>query len=213
MGLLHVDPKKADLDTQGRSALLVAPVRADTETLAAISEWAASSQAPIFCLPKDIERLEADGFGNYRFLKLDGYREVDFQGGTLEFFPAKRVENRSGLQVVARQILSQLGLYRSDSFHVRIWPERERPVLVLAHANLDAVEATVLRGTEKPSLAIVLDNQSDSASLERLSRALGGVAIKRRNELSGLIETMPSDPSLERSRRREIGLWAASGDR
>lgn len=152
MGLLVIQPVTIDPVDLESSSLVVFPHRVDAATFNVGVEWAAGTQTPIFCIPADIERFEKEGFGAYRFHKLDGYREVDYQGGAVEFFPAKK-RRLKGIKGWTQEVGDWLGISTSPGYHVLIKPKGEHPILYLASTFIDPSEWTALIQSN-PSLIV-----------------------------------------------------------
>lgn len=136
MGQVVVQPKTLNPTEIEEAALVVYPQRISKDVFEVGVEWAASTQTPIFCIEDDVERFEKEGFGAYRFHKLDGYKEVDYQGGSIEFFPA-REKDLKGLRGLTSNLARFLGKKNSSSFHFLLRPKGEAPILYLANDQLD----------------------------------------------------------------------------
>ena len=139
MGYITLQPKVSDVHDIEKSDLVLFPERMDEQSLNVIVDWAAGTQTPIFCHKSDIAQLESMGFGAYRFHALDGFKEVDFQGGTVDFYPAKRPKKR-GISGFVIEFLEKFGVLKTPSFHVLIKPKKEKPILFLTGTHIDAVE-------------------------------------------------------------------------
>ncbi len=139
MGQLVISPNRLDLEDLKQSGLVLFPFRISDKQKAVLVEWAGLSQAPIFCHKSDIAKLEEEGFGAYRFHSLQNLREVDFQGGSLEFFPARRPKGKNLIAKVQGlgEYLEMLPVY---SFHTFIRPLGEKSVVYLASPQLEDLE-------------------------------------------------------------------------
>lgn len=143
LGTLLIQPSTATAHDLERAALVIYPHRISAAQLAVAVEWAAASQCPIFCHEKDIDKMVKQGFGAYRFHGISGYREIAFQSGTLDLFPAKR-ERASGIKGRFLEFSETFGFLRAPSFHVMIHSRGEASILYLSSPNVDAVEWKVL---------------------------------------------------------------------
>jgi hypothetical protein len=143
MGIIIVQPETAPAEIIEQASLVVFPFRMNEKNKLAAIEWAALSQTPIFCHSTDIPALVAEGFGAYRFHKLDGFREVDFQGGAIDFFPARRPKSRN-LKGFVLEIFEWMGLIKAPSFHFAVRPKNEQPILFLGGGEFEATEWNVI---------------------------------------------------------------------
>src|SRR5690606_39109531 len=100
-----------------RSRYLVFPDRIPDASFDVAVEWAAHSEAPIFCTAHDMRRFVKEGFGAYRFNTLGGFREIGFEGGSLKFVPA-RPKASKGLGGWLRELGDAWGLISRESYHV-----------------------------------------------------------------------------------------------
>jgi len=139
MGQLVIQPIFATAKDITASRLVVYPFRIPSPYTDTVVEWAARSQTPIFCHRKDFSALELEGFGAYRFHGLDQYRVVDFQDGSLEFFPARRPREHSFAGLV-KEATEWLGMRATFSYHVVVRAHGERPLLFLASPELDRAD-------------------------------------------------------------------------
>lgn len=144
MGQIVINPGRLDLEDLSNAKLLVFPFRLSGEQRKLLKEWARLSQTPIFLHKSDIAKMVEDGLDRYRFHPLQGLREVDFQGGSLEFLPAKRLR---GNNLVARiqglgEYLDVLPVY---AFHVLIRPLGEKSCLYLASPQIEERDIRIFR--------------------------------------------------------------------
>jgi len=145
MGQLVVQPESLDRMDLYKTQLLLCPYRMNDVQLNAVADWASVSQIPIFCHTEDIQKFEEEGFGAYRFHKLDGYREVDFQGGAIEFFPAKRLQKKISFMSRLKDALEHFSFVAPEAFHILIRPIDEKSVLFLASPKLDFADLQVFK--------------------------------------------------------------------
>jgi len=139
LGAIVVQPSKLLANELREVALVVFPYPLSEDEFATAVEWAASTQTPIFCLPSEIKKFEVEGFGTYRFHKIDGYREFDFQGGTIEFFPARR-RRLKGIKGLTQEMAEFMGWTNNPGYHVFVRPKLETPVLFLTNNVIDTSE-------------------------------------------------------------------------
>ena len=156
MGQIVFQPSSIDKEEIQNATLVIFPERVDHHDIAVVTEWAGSTQTPIFCNSQDIALFEAEGFGGYRFHRLDSYREVDFQKGSIEFFPAKRWK-KSGWRASIEQSLEYFGVLRIPAFHVLIRPKNERPILFLASPQIDRAEWSMFSGFQPSEIVGSVD--------------------------------------------------------
>lgn len=148
MGRLLIQPARFPTEDEVKSeelrpSMLIYPRRMSEGEIEAATEWAASTKLPIFCHAKDIPRLMDEGFGAYRFNKLDGYKEIYFRGGVIEFYPAHR-QPRPGFKGLMQEAGEFFRVLPTQHYHVLLRPQRESPVLHLASSRIDTVEWQVL---------------------------------------------------------------------
>jgi hypothetical protein len=163
MGSILIQPSEGPGQTRRlptiNPGLLLFPKRMESdEELNVAAEWAACTQSPIFCHAKDISKLIDEGFGSYRFNKLEGYREIFLAGGVVEFYPARRAL-KPGLRGMLNEAGDFLHVLPTPSFHVLIRPTRESSVLYLSSPRIDAVEWKILMRA-KPSFLIGAESAS-----------------------------------------------------
>lgn len=171
MGEVIVQPESTHPELIEKTSLVLFPFRMNDRNRAAAIEWASTSQTPIFCHAQDIPKLVEQGFGSYRFHKLDGFREVDFQGGALDFFPARRPKP-TGLHGLATDLLEKMGFLKSKSYHFAIRPKLERPVLFLTGSEFEATEWKVM-SREKYEYVFGLDSWYGSTDWNVVEKKLG----------------------------------------
>jgi hypothetical protein len=94
LGFIAVDPETSQSNdlTQASMAIFPFPLKRDLSDIYA--DWAACSRTPIFCRKDDLTLFGDSGFGEYRFQILDGYKELNFEGGIIEFFPARKLRQK-----------------------------------------------------------------------------------------------------------------------
>lgn len=151
LGLIVIQPTTLYIEESERANLLLFPQKISQESLLVGVEWAASTQTPIFCLPTDVTKFEEEGFGAYRFHKIDGYREVDFQGGSIEFFPARR-RRLKGIKGLSQEMAEFMGWAPHPGYHVVIRPQGEASVLYLASTVVDNSEWKTLTQTNPQTI-------------------------------------------------------------
>ncbi len=156
MGQLVIQPELIDKTGVYRSQLVICPLRMTPEQSEAVAEWASVSQLPIFCHEADISRFVDEGFGAYRFHGLEGYKKVDFEGGSIEFFPAKR-KKQGGFAGLFQELSELFGISKPFGYHLFIRPINEKSVLYLASPNLDQADLLVFEKL-KPSIILASKN-------------------------------------------------------
>ena len=144
MGQIVIQPKKADREAMYQAQVVLCPLKQSAQDFDAIVEIASATQVPIFCHASDIPKLKEEGFGAYRFHKLEGYREVDFQGGAVEFFPAKK-KVVGALASFFQEAGELLGFTKPYAYHVMIRPVNEKSILYLASSQLDSADIAVFK--------------------------------------------------------------------
>jgi hypothetical protein len=143
LGTVLIQPSETRREDEREPALIVYPFPMTEPERTAAVEWAAGTQTPIYCREPDIEFLEAQGFGRYRFHTVGGYREIGFQGGAAEFYPARR-DVRPGWRRTLVEFAEYSGLLRPPTVNVLIRPRGEGPVLYLSSPAMDSIEWSVL---------------------------------------------------------------------
>jgi hypothetical protein len=207
MGQLVLQPSSIDPRLLSEASLVIFPLRIERKGLSTIVEWAAATQVPIFCRAQDIPTLEEEGFGAYRFLKLEGYREVDFQGGTIEFFPARR-RKEGGLKGRLASLADFFGWSpKPNGFHVRIRPKNERPVLFLASPEVDSVEWTLLI-RDNPSSIVAFDDVVTDDERGLLEKRFNAKILA--SSSVGELVTQPLPSTDVSPTKKQIGLWAVN---
>jgi hypothetical protein len=171
MGQIAIQPSVVTPELIEKSSLVIFPMRMNSQNRAAAVEWAATSQTPIFCHSEDIPSLVQEGFGTYRFHKLEGFKEIDFQGGAIDFFPAQRPKSK-GFKSLFTELFERLGFLKSSSFHFSIRPKMENSVLFLTGKDFQETEWRVMTkgGFEK---IYACGFAPISWGLESLSKYLG----------------------------------------
>ncbi len=207
MGQIILQPQTAPIEEIEQASLVLFPLSMSQEGLAAAVEWAGSSQTPIFCLSKDIQKLVGEGFGAYRFHKLDGYREIDFQGGTLEFFPTVVAKN-PGIGGFFKEVLEWLGFFKPQSFHLLVRPLGEKPLLFLASAHLDPVQISIFKASN-PEKYFGLEGALSVEDCKSLSKIFG-VEVQTTEGID-FIETFNTRPTLTPQKTEIHQLAPADG--
>lgn len=202
MGDIFIQPETCEPDELAAAALAVYPHRLQSEDLSSIVEWAAGTQTPIFCHERDIPALEGQGFGAYRFHGISGYKEVGFQGGALEFYPARR-QKRGWWANLVTEFMEAFRFLSAPTYHVLLRPRNEGSVLYLTSTSLDSVEWRVLTKS-RPTLIIgsaTVSNEAWDAFSQRF-----GVKVVKESE-SSRVETH----SLQKSGAEKGGetSWSA----
>jgi hypothetical protein len=152
-GPLLINPQRAPTDeTRFEPAFVLCTEPISRKNLGTAIEWAASTEAPFFCTPRDADRMEREGFGSYRFQRINGFREIGFQGGSLIFHPAKGPRPQ-GLKGFLRDFKDAFGWTKKDAFHVVVRPIRGDASLFLSTPHVDSLEWQLLMES-KPKLII-----------------------------------------------------------
>jgi hypothetical protein len=205
MGDIVIQPTKMPQDELHRVALVAFPERLDAQSRAVLVEWASATQVPIFCLAADVEALVEEGFGPYRFHKIDGFREVDFQGGALEFYPARR-QKPEGLRGAMFEIAEKLGFYAPQSFHVVVRPKVGSSFLYLSTAQMDRVEWQLLMSS-KPEFVVGSPRVSLDAWREFSERTETNVLPAARHQNFGRVVKESPAPT------QKVKQWPTGGAR
>lgn len=171
MGEVVIQPESTHSELIEKTSLVIFPFQMNAKNRAAAIEWASTSQTPIFCHAQDIPSLVEQGFGSYRFHKLEGFREVDFQGGALDFFPARRPK-QLGLRGFLTDLLEKMGFLKSKTFHFAIRPKLERPVLFLTGSEFEATEWKVM-SRENYEFVFGLDSWQSPIDWPSVEKKLG----------------------------------------
>ena len=199
MGQIVFQPISATPEDLEKASLVIIPERINKDFFNVAVEWAAATQVPIFCHGADVPFFEAEGFGSYRFHRLDTYREVEFQGGSLEFFPALR-RKAKGIRGISQELAERTGFLKTPSFHVLMRPRNERPVLYLASTQISASEWSVLTRS-KPDLVI------GSPAATKTEWQLFSTLIKKRVVPAQGLETVKTQPLTREKAAREGPAW------
>ena len=203
LGTLFVQPtSSAEKDMNSASQVLFISRISKEETVAAV-DWAASTQGLIFCVASDVGLFESHGFGAYRFHKLDGYRDVDFQGGTIEFHPA-RAPRASGLMGFAQELRDLLGWAKVDAYHVLVRPKGERPLLILSSTQVDPDQWVHFVKAE-PSLIVAARSltRTDALSLSALLKK----KVLSAHDLSEVSTVASSSLAKAPNKAQDNGAW------
>ena len=116
-GPLVIQPEQISEDEIARARYILFPDQIPQDKFAAALEWAAVSEAPVFCTASDLKKFEKEGFGAYRFNVLGGFRELGFERGSLRFVPARRKQS-TGWRGLVEDLADAWGWSRRESFHV-----------------------------------------------------------------------------------------------
>lgn len=152
LGPVAIQPRRAAAEDQSEVQTICIPHKMNEEEFHAVIEWASNTQTPIFCQAADVKRLEAEGFGTYRFQPLKAFRDVDFQGGRIEFYPTRRERIRGVLGFID-DIAASLNLTQSSSHHILFRPKNEGSVLFLSSPYIEADEWEVF-AKAKPKVIV-----------------------------------------------------------
>jgi hypothetical protein len=205
MGDIVIQPTKMPKDELNRVSLVAFPERLDSQGRAVLVEWASATQAPIFCLAADAESMVDEGFGPYRFHKIDGFREVDFQGGALEFYPARR-QKPDGIRGAVFEIAEKLGFYAPHSFHVVVRPKVGSAFLYLSTPQIDRVEWQLLMNS-KPEFVVGSARVSQEAWAEFSERTHQSVLSAAQHSDIGRIPSESFAPT------QKVKQWPSGGAR
>jgi hypothetical protein len=148
-GPLVIQPEEASEDHIGRARFIVFPDRIPEEKFSVALEWAAVSEAPVFCTAGDLKRFEKEGFGAYRFNVLGGFRELGFEKGALRFIPARQ-KHSTGWKGLLEDLADMWGWTRREAFHVIMKSPGKGAILYLATPFIDKSEWPLLT-EDKPS--------------------------------------------------------------
>jgi hypothetical protein len=143
-GPLCLQPDEINEEELQRARYVVFAEPIADEKFAVAVEWAAHSQAPIFCTQSDLKRFVREGFGAYRFNTLGGFREVGFEEGSLKFIPA-RPPRANGLRGILRELADVWGLTARNAFHVVAKSKRGETLLYLNNPFMDRSEWSLLK--------------------------------------------------------------------
>lgn len=208
LGPVYLDPPlPVESDDLFRTGFVIYADRLKQAWISGAVEWAAGSQAPIFCHERDVSLLAEQGFGTYRFHGVSGYREMGFQGGVVEFYPARR-KKTGGLGGVWTEFLELFGFLKAPAYHVLVRPRHETTVLYLSSPEVDAVEWKVF-SRAKPGL--VVGAPTTDASVWKALSAKLGVSILTPNENESLVLSSMEAGELSPKTSLE-GEWTASSD-
>jgi hypothetical protein len=137
--------------------------------------------------------LVKEGFGPYRFHKIDGFREIDFQGGTLEFYPSRR-QRPEGLKGAFFEVAEKLGFYPPHSFHVVVRPKTGASFVYLASPQIDRVEWQLLMQCQ-PEFIIGSSMVSASEWLELSERTQRTILWAKTQGELGIQSVVPENSS------------------
>lgn len=153
LGQILIQPTSySELEVK-RTDILLIPLPLTRVELEATEECLANSQMPAFCPKSELPRLDARGFGSYRFHRIETFEEINFSGGSIAFYPAKLPERgfvRGVLSFIKKLFTSK---YDHQAFHLVISGYQEESVLFLSTPLVDAVEWNLLNRS-KPTLII-----------------------------------------------------------
>ena len=200
MGEILIHPADRPVEGAPDPAFIVYPSSIGHQPLETIVDWAAATQSPIFCLPQDIPDLVDEGFSSYRFHRLDGFREVGFQNGSIEFYPARPPATGVFSQLI-RDVAGAAGLAKPNAFHVLVRPRRETAVLYLASPKIDRFEwATLMRS--RPG--IILGSPNFPAHIWKEFSLMFGVVVRTGLDLRNVATT--NTPSIAASSKNVQSL-------
>ncbi len=146
-------------------------VEADT-----ILEWAFLSNAPVYCHKSDVKSIEQSIVGSNRYLNsVDGYKEIHFQNGSIEFYPAKRSRPKQFLKALLADFAEVMGWLQTQAYHVLVRPVGESAVLFLNTPEIDDVDWSLFERS-KPDFIIGSADHS-KREWKTLSKKLGGIEI------------------------------------
>ncbi len=160
MGVVLFSPKKVDQEELDRVSVLICPrdIR-DVNEFVAVSEWAALTQTPIYCINTLKARLKNEGFGDYRVHSISPYQQIHMYGGTLEFIPVKKTEK---FLFFNRKI-------EPEYFHILLKPFGEDPVLYLSTPQITSEDLAVCKNLNVRFFADKEVQKEEAwASLEKL---------------------------------------------
>jgi hypothetical protein len=202
MGKIVFNPEFINKEEIQSTALVVFTGRISKATFEVACEWASNAQMPIFCHFKDIELFQKEGFGSYRFHRLESYREIDFQKGSIEFFAARRWKTKELFSRISL-MLEYFGFMKPQNFHVLIRPKQEKPVLVLGSPEIDSLEWKMLV-SHSPS-TVIGTAAAPAAKWKFLSHLTATHIV-----LASEIESVRTNPL--REKRTESSSWPASAE-
>lgn len=142
-GPLVIQPEQISEEEIARARYILFPDQIPQEKFAAALEWAAISEAPVFCTASDLKKFEQEGFGAYRFNVLGGFRELGFERGSLRFIPARRKQS-AGWRGIVEDLADAWGWSRRESFHVVVKSPDRGSFLYLATPFIEKGEWSLL---------------------------------------------------------------------
>jgi hypothetical protein len=143
LGPVYFYPKDIKKEHIEEATVLLFPVRVDRQYVSTAVEWSASTQSPIFAHINNMARFQSEGFGSYRFHRLECYQEVDFLGGSIVFFPARKIKVQ-GVRGLLSDVKEVLGINEVPGFHVILRPRGEEPLLYLANPQVENIDWELL---------------------------------------------------------------------
>ena len=193
LGNVFIEPSAALQKDIESAKVVIYPAPIPDGSLSVAVEWAAGTQVPFFCHTNELEKLKAEGFGTYRFQKLDSFKEVDFLAGSIEFFPS-REKKQKGARGFIQEIKEIFGVKNIPGFHLILKPRKEQQVLYLSHPFIDHIEWGLL--TKGDPLAIVGSSQYSRETWQELgqrfrSTILYSKDVKEINTIQGTVEFVP----------------------
>jgi hypothetical protein len=162
MGLMLFSPRHVVQEEFDRVSAVICPRKIrESNEFVALSEWAALTQTPLYCLPADRQTLKSEGFGDYRFQSVLPYRRVHMYGGTLEFIPIPKTEK---FLFFKRRV-------QPDSFHVLLRAFGEQPILYLSEPKISFEDAVICKNLQPRCYAVKQDGTE--AAWEEIEKVLG----------------------------------------
>jgi hypothetical protein len=148
LGIVLFSPRHVEQTEFDRVSLVICPQKiTDSQEMTALSEWAALTQTPLFCLESDKLILENEGFGAYRFQTLAPYRRVHLYGGVIEFIPVQRKKN----YIFFNKNLDPL------SYHILMRPFGAQAILYLSEPKMSFEDLQVCKGLKPKCYALKVD--------------------------------------------------------
>ena len=152
LGNIFIEPRVSDKKDIESAKIVLYPAPFDSELTPVAVEWAAGTQVPFFCHVQQLSKLRIEGFGSYRFQRLDTFKEVDFLAGSIEFFPSRN-KKFGGVRGWLQEFKEILGFKNIPGFHLIIKPRKEATVLFLSHPYIDHIEWSLI--SKSDPLAII----------------------------------------------------------
>lgn len=186
LGKIVVQPQIYEASLAQQANLIICPHRMTITELEVLERWANSSQTPILCQSKDVDRLHKEGVSAYRFHRLDGFRSMDFRGGSIEFFPVKKE-----YKTLFSNIYEKLFVKNSESvvYHFVVKPIGEDYLAFLCSpyvSNIDWYLMNLNKGLRVAGSCRVPDSQWDIFEKEinkKIERTFGSVLSLARSSV------------------------------